>query len=109
MNKLAQIDFDNLQKVASPRLDTGSTLAHLINNPNGPDVIDLAFFFAGSLALIYLIYGGITYSLSKGDPKAVAAAQARLTYAIAGLIIVFSAFWILQITGMFFGFTAFGF
>lgn len=101
---LAQIDFNNLQKVASPNFDVGKNLADLISG----DVTNLLFFGAGTVALLYLTYGGISYMLSKGDPKAVSAAQARLTYAIIGLLVVFSSYWIVQFAERFLGFADLG-
>lgn len=36
---------------------------------------------------------------ARGDPKAVAAAQARITTALVGFIIIFAAYWLVQIVG----------
>ena len=64
-----------------------------------PDVfnnlIQGALMFAGAVAVILTIYGGIRLGMSGGDPKQVQAAQGILKYAIFGLIIVLSSFGII--------------
>lgn len=46
-----------------------------------------------------IVLGGIRYILAGGDPKAVAATRAQLTFAILGLIIVLLAVSIITIVG----------
>lgn len=48
------------------------------------------------LVFIYLIWGGYRYLISGGDPKAINAAKGHLTWAIAGLIIIFVGYWLFQ-------------
>lgn len=59
--------------------------------------------FAGIALFVTLLIGGFKFVTSGGDPKALAAARATLTYAIAGIILVACAYLILviiqQITG----------
>jgi hypothetical protein len=43
---------------------------------------------------------------SKGDPRAVEAAKSKFTYAIIGFVIVFMAYWIVQILGTILGIQA---
>lgn len=50
----------------------------------------------GFVVLIMFIRGGIGYMLAQGDPKAVASARGTLTMAIIGLIVVLSAFLIIN-------------
>ena len=61
------------------------------------NIINAALIFAGIVALILIIYSGIKFIQSKGDPQGVDAAKKTLTYAIIGLIIVFLSFFILNI------------
>ncbi|MEX0622067.1 MAG: hypothetical protein WD187_03745 [Candidatus Woykebacteria bacterium] len=50
------------------------------------------FTLAGMIALLFVMWGGLRYMLSRGDPKAAEAARGTLTSAIIGLLIVlFSA------------------
>jgi len=55
------------------------------------------------LSLAFLIMGGIQWTMSGGDKTAVDAARKKLTYAIIGLVVTFSAFLIINIVGSFFG------
>ena len=56
-----------------------------------------AFPAAGMLLLLYLLYGGFRLMTSGGDPKAVEAAKAKITTAVIGFVIIFAAYWIVQI------------
>lgn len=46
------------------------------------------FGVVGLLLLVYLVLGGLQLMMSRGDPKAVAAAQAKITSALIGFVIV---------------------
>ena len=52
-----------------------------------------------SLTVIYLIFGGIQYIMSRGDQKATKEARASLTNAVIGFIVVVGAFTIKTILG----------
>lgn len=67
----------------------------------------LFFFVAGALLAIYLVKGGIDLMTSGGDPKKVAGAKSTITNALIGMIIVFSAYWIVQIVGIVLGLDGF--
>lgn len=77
------------------------------------NVIFAAFIFAGIIALILIIYSGIKFILSGGDPKQVEAARKTMTYAIIGFLLILLSFaalnFISTVTGIdcirFFGFT----
>ncbi|HSX58448.1 MAG TPA: hypothetical protein VLE47_04235 [Candidatus Saccharimonadales bacterium] len=53
--------------------------------------------FAGFAILIMLIRGGIAYITAQGDPKALTAARASLTWAIVGLILILAAYLIISL------------
>ena len=61
------------------------------------NVIDAALIFAGSVALIMVIYSGIKMITTRGDPKQVQGAKRTLTFAILGLIIILLSFTIIRI------------
>lgn len=77
-------------------LDAGSKVATLrclpviFNN-----VIAGFLMFVGAVALVLIIYSGIKFITSGGDPKQVAAARQMMTYAIIGAVLVLSSFAIL--------------
>lgn len=59
------------------------------------DIVTAALEFVGAVAVILLVYAGIRFVTSGGDPKQVQAAQKIITYAIIGLVIVLSSFGII--------------
>ncbi|MEK7498070.1 MAG: hypothetical protein AAB656_04080 [Patescibacteria group bacterium] len=61
------------------------------------------FTIAGILLLIFLILSGFKLFTSGGDQKKVAEAKTSLTNALIGFVVVFIAFWIVQIGGSIFG------
>lgn len=47
-----------------------------------------AFGISGFLLLIYMVSGGLQLMTSRGDPKAIQSAQAKITNALLGFVIV---------------------
>ena len=65
-------------------------------------IVTIAFIIAILVALIYLIWGGIKWITSGGDKANVETARNQIIAAIIGLLIVFLAFFILNlILGLF--------
>lgn len=60
-------------------------------------LIPYLFVFAGLLLFVYLIIGGFSYLTSGGEPKAMEQAKGKVTNAIIGFIIIFIAYWVVQI------------
>lgn len=56
------------------------------------NVINIALFIIGALAVLMLIIGGIRYTVSGGDTAAVTAAKSTIMYAIIGIIIAILAY-----------------
>lgn len=52
---------------------------------------------SGSLALALLIYGGLRWLTSQGDPESVKAGRKAMTGAVVGLFIVFGAFTLINV------------
>jgi hypothetical protein len=67
------------------------------------------FGLASILLLIYLVTAGLSMMLSRGDPKAMQAAQAKITNALIGFVIVFFAFTLVALVGKVLGINAFGY
>lgn len=61
------------------------------------------FPLAGLLLLLYLLYGGYRLMFSRGDPKAMQEAKSIITFALTGFLIVFLAYWVVQLTGRILG------
>jgi len=88
----AGLNLDDLTKTALPRWPSTPTIGNLI-----VDLLPYVFGIAGFLILIFIILGGFQILTSQNDPKALAAGQQKITYAIVGFIVAFSAFWIVQL------------
>lgn len=71
-------------------------------------LVNIIFFVAGVALLFYIITSGLSMMTSRGDPKALEGAKARLTYAVYGFVIVFCAYWIVQVVGLLLGLDGFG-
>lgn len=67
-------------------------------------IINAVFVIAVIVALAYLIYGGIRWIMSQGDKSKVQDARNHIIAAVIGLIIVFLAYFIINIIlGVFLG------
>lgn len=54
-------------------------------------IVYYAFLFAGTVAVVLIIWAGITYIRSGGNKTQVENARKTLTYAIVGLILILSS------------------
>jgi uncharacterized membrane protein len=68
--------------------------------------IPFVFAFAGVGLLIMLILGGFAFLTSAGDTKKLEGGKQRITHAIIGFLIIFVAYWVVQIVGTIFGLSA---
>lgn len=100
MNYLAQ-DFGSIQ--------SQSGLSALMVNikPGGLIQLLLPYLFgiAGIILLLNIVSSGMKMMTSAGDPKALQAAQAKLTTSAIGILILFTSFWIVNLIMKFFGVT----
>lgn len=55
-------------------------------------ITNTALFLIGAISVIMLIYGGIRYTISGGDEKAVTAAKNTILYAVVGIVVALLAF-----------------
>ena len=72
------------------------------------DLVPYIFALAGLALMMVLIWGGFGLMTSAGDPKKMEAARGKLTNAIIGFIIIFMAYWLVQILETIFGIKIFG-
>ena len=56
------------------------------------DIVNIIFAIAGSLALLFVVIGGLRFILSQGDPNGVAQGKNTVIYALVGLVIVITAY-----------------
>lgn len=88
----ANLDLNTIQGNAN--ISAPGSLGELISN-----VLPYVFGIAGILLLVYLVLGGLQLMTSRGDPKAMQGAQAKISNALLGFIIVFAAYWIVGLIG----------
>ena len=61
------------------------------------DLLVYIFPIAGILVFIYLLSGGFSLIFALGNPEKIKKAQGQITNAIIGFLIIFAAYWIVQI------------
>lgn len=69
-----------------------TNLASLVTN-----ALPILFSIAGVILLLYLLWGGFDYLTSMGDPKKAESGRGKITNAIIGFIIIFAAYWLVQL------------
>lgn len=75
--------------VGVPAVDvTNTTIVNVFNSVLG---------LAGALAVVFVVYGGIQYSLSQGDPAKVKQAKDTILYSVIGLVVVMVSFAIINL------------
>ncbi len=67
------------------------------------NIISIVAIIGGFLAFAALIAGGFRYITARGDPKALAAAQGMITWAILGLAMIIISWLILKFIEVFTG------
>lgn len=56
------------------------------------NVLNVAYFIAGIIAVIVIIIAGITYSTSSGNAGSVTKAKNMILFSVIGLILIMAAF-----------------
>ena len=79
----------NFAPLCSLKLNNASTITG--------SVVTVLLMFAVIVSLIFLIVGGIRWTMSSGDKAKLDTAKATITGAITGLIVAFSAYFILNV------------
>lgn len=89
----SKINWPELYKVLGGLFASGKSLSlgDIISK-----LLNYLFPAVGLLLLLYLLYGGFMFLTSGGDPKKAQVAKGILTNAIAGFMIVFVSFWLVQ-------------
>ena len=59
-------------------------------------IVNTALFVIGAVAVLMLIYGGVRYTISGGDEKAITSAKNTILYAIVGIVIAVLAYAIIN-------------
>lgn len=61
------------------------------------NIIYWLLVFGGIVALFFIIFSGVKFLTSQGDPKQVEGARKTLTWAIAGLVLILLSFAIINV------------
>jgi hypothetical protein len=91
-------NLDQIQTGAFPGNNIPTNFGGLVGK-----ALPYIFGAAGIALLIYLVLGGLQMMTSSGDPKAMQGAQAKITNALIGFVIIIIAFFIVQLFGQLFG------
>ena len=91
------IDFRELIRITLPELVNPTSGIPFTVSGIVYRLIPYVFGIAGFLILIFIILGGFQILTSQGDPKAVASGQQKITYAVVGFLIMFSAYWVVRL------------
>lgn len=97
MNRLlAQVNIGDKVSLGE---NAGSLSKYTSVSPFISSLLKNSLVIAGIIFLCLLVFGGITFiaSAGSGDTKKSSQAQSAITSAIIGFIIIFSAFFIIQI------------
>lgn len=99
MNAIAQApDLTGIQSAAGLPSLSNITLGGIINS-----ILPYVFAASAIALLIYLVLGGFQVMMAKSDPKAMQAAQAKITNALIGFVIVIVAYTLTQLVGSLLG------
>lgn len=69
--------------------------------------LGFVFIFAAIAALLFLIWGGISWITSGGEKEKIEAARNKIVYAIIGLVVILSSYLIINTVGSLFGINPF--
>lgn len=106
MKKIVQtIDWAELEKLKDSQGQSQFTFASGNIGDIVSSLISYLFPLAGILVLLYLLYGGFQMMLSRGDPKAMQSAKSKVTNALIGFVVIFTAYWIVQLIAVLLGLT----
>lgn len=75
-------------------MDVGEVLSIGVWSP-----VAIVFYIAGAYFLINTLMAGFTLMTSQGTPANIQGAKTRMTNSLVGLLIVFTAYWLVRIIG----------
>lgn len=101
-NPITEEDIESIEEGIIPGFKfNNASIGDLFGGTLGLNAI--IFFFAGFALILYLIAGGFQLMTSAGNPDAAAQGKGKITNALIGFVIIFTAFWIVQILGSILG------
>ena len=98
-----------MEKILAQSLTVGN---YNVEGPQGLTITSISTFIKNALPYVFAIAGigllfmilsaGFTLLTSAGDAKKTEEGKNRLTFAIVGFVVIFVAYWIVQILGIMF-------
>lgn len=98
-----------LDKATLDSLQTYTNNKYNILKDSASFIAELIPYFlaiAGIALLLYIIWGGFSLMISQGDPKGIESGKQKITNGLIGFIVVFCAYWIVQILAKVLGLNA---
>jgi len=109
MNQLA-LTLPNYPSIPENLNFIGQTLTLKTDTP--ADIINtlipIIFILAGIILLFILVFGGFTIFLSAGNPEKIKKGTGMITSALIGFLIIFAAYWIIELLQITFGINILG-
>lgn len=90
MNILSQFAEDNKIKITANDLNLNGAPT-TVGAGNVETLLGTVYFWAGVVAVIVIIVGGIRYATSNGDASQVKSAKNTILYAVVGLVVIMMA------------------
>lgn len=98
MKALAQVTIPSPQTTGlDPRFSSLGVLAS--------EVLKYALVIGGLSMFVFIILGGFNLLTSSGNPEGIKKGTSQVVFAIIGFLIIFAAYWIIQIVEVIFGLT----
>jgi type IV secretory pathway VirB2 component (pilin) len=70
-----------------------------VGSANVTSLLGTVYFWAGIVAVIVIVVGGIRYTTANGDPGKIKAGKDTILYAIVGIVVIIMATAITQFVG----------
>ena len=95
---LAAQTQDNTITITQQDLNLGGAPRDVTGN-NVTDALGTVYLWAGIIAVLIIIIGGIRYATANGEPARVKAGKDTILYAVVGLVVIIMATAITQFIG----------
>lgn len=67
-----------------------------LSNKTVQNVFNVVLALAGAVAVAFVVFGGVKYMLSQGEPQQTKQARDTILYAVIGIVVVAAAFFLVN-------------
>ena len=67
-----------------------------LTNKTVQNVFNIVLALAGAVAVAFVVFGGVKYMLSQGEPQQTKQARDTILYAVIGIVVVAAAFFLVN-------------